>query len=249
MCTHTCIHERAVHTNTCTQPSVRHVAGPLAVRARPGVSLYGHPSPTQGLHAGLVAGLAAGYDAAAARPQPGHGAHHPHAARPGTGSLGPEARAVGVGGCSRLRPGIQGRDKRESTSTRYFELKKFIVLHSRYTRKTRGRHDARAEMACVSTVRTFFPATHFPRLRRLHFIFINMKCACCALQSATGVTCLHERWMVRVDSKKPWALHLRQPLCDMADALRTCRHGALSSTACGLTVVMPTMGGHACRKT
>ena len=53
-------------------------------------------------------------------------------------------------------------------------------------------------------------------------------------------------WMVRAASKKPWALHLRQPLCDVADALRTCRHGALSSTACGLTVVMPTMGAPAC---
>ena len=54
--------------------------------------------------------------------------------------------------------------------------------------------------------------------------------------------------MVRAASKKPWALHLRQPLCDVADALRTCRHGALSSTACGLTVVMPTMGAPACSK-
>ena len=42
--------------------------------------------------------------------------------------------------------------------------------------------------------------------------------------------------------EKPWALHLRQPVCDVEAALRTCRHGALSSTACGLTIVMPTMG-------
>ena len=49
--------------------------------------------------------------------------------------------------------------------------------------------------------------------------------------------------MVREGSRdKPWALHLRQPICDVADALRTCRHGALSSTTCGLTIVMPTMG-------
>ena len=62
------------------------------------------------------------------------------------------------------------------------------------------------------------------------------------------VTYVSQLDMVRNGSKKPWALHLRQPLCDVADALRTCRHGALSSTACGLTVVIPTMGGPACSK-
>ena len=46
--------------------------------------------------------------------------------------------------------------------------------------------------------------------------------------------------MVRRHAKeKPWALHLRQPLCDVGAALRTCRHGSLSSAACGLTVLLP----------
>ena len=105
-----------------------------------------------------------------------------------------------------------------------------------------GRWDAAARATCMHLCLCVFALRGSRRYQKKGYVFPPpASCACGRIRvvAARLSVMLRNR---RLNKEKPWALHLRQPVCDVAEALRTCRHGALSSTACGLTVVMPTMG-------